>query len=145
MYLTAQRVQRADGEHEVHAYLHAHDSDAHPFPERAADVALKAPGRLVAAWPLEADCRIAPGGNDVVSYIDIAADDRHWSRRWLDNLVRVDICIDPAKPLQAWTVGPLYVEFYVAAKDSSVTPEAEFRLLRQACARLISPETEGSK
>ncbi|MFI5068978.1 MAG: hypothetical protein ACHP9Z_34055, partial [Streptosporangiales bacterium] len=106
MYLTAQRVKPADGESEVHAFLHLHDREDCPFPDDRRQVALKAPGRLVTRWPTEP--RVAPGGNDVVSYLDIAVQDYLWTVRWLEktrelaNMIPLDT---ESRSHQAWELG----------------------------------------
>lgn len=61
MYLTAQRVRNGEGLEELHAFLHLHDGDASASSD---------PFRVHSS-PM----RIPPGGNSVVSYLDIVADD----------------------------------------------------------------------
>lgn len=71
MYLTAQRVRNNEGIEELHAFLHLHDTDTaalrDPF-----SVPQHNPGRVVAS---SSPMLIPPGGNTVVSYLDIVADD----------------------------------------------------------------------
>jgi hypothetical protein len=71
MYLTAQHVRNDAGEEDLHVFLHLHgpDSGALNDPWSVPHVN---PGRLV---PDSLPRRIAPGGNSVLSYLDIIADD----------------------------------------------------------------------
>lgn len=71
MYLTAQHIQSPAGEEEVHVYLHLHGSDAAALNDPLS-VPQRNPGRLV---PDHLVKRIPPGGNSVLSYLDIIAED----------------------------------------------------------------------
>jgi len=138
MYLTAQRVQRrSDGEQEIHAYLHVHDAEACPFPEAKEDVPLSAPGRFVCELPQHP--RVAPGGHDVLSYMDIVVNDALWSARWFDRLagIRAQIGRDAIQH-SAWTLGPFYVAFYVSSKHEVDAPATEFDALVLAMSGLTS-------
>jgi hypothetical protein len=117
MYLTAQEVQRrSDGEREIHAFLHLHDTEACPFPEAMADVPLKAPGRLVVSRPEHP--RVEFGGNDVLSYMDIVVNDLLWSAFWFDRLAGIRAKIErDALVRSEWSLGPFYVAFSVHATE----------------------------
>jgi hypothetical protein len=70
MYLTTQRVRNDEGLEELHAFLHLHGVEASlsdPF-----EVPQLNPGRLVMD---SGPTLIPPGGNSVISYLDIVADD----------------------------------------------------------------------
>jgi hypothetical protein len=71
MYLTAQHVRNDKGEEELHAYLHFHGADTAAFQDPLS-VPQRNPGRLVKD---SASPQIQPGGNAVISYLDIIADD----------------------------------------------------------------------
>jgi hypothetical protein len=71
MYLTAQRVRNEEGLEDLHAFLHLHDADASALSDPFT-VPQRNPGKLVMdSGPM----RIPPGGNSVISYLDIVADD----------------------------------------------------------------------
>jgi len=141
MYITAQHVRGADGTHEVHAFLHAHDSEEWPFPEDAADVATKAVGRLVASCPTEEDRKVKIGGNEVLSFVDIAVRDMLWSTAWHDRLSNLKEQIRQAETRRgAWALGPLYVFF--TSTESTVEPSTEFASLVAACAPLLDRAVE---
>ena len=71
MYLTAQRVRNHKGLKDLHAFLHLHDLEptALSLPFR---VPQNNPGRLVMQ---SSPMSIPPGGNSVVSYLDVVVDD----------------------------------------------------------------------
>lgn len=127
MYLTAQHVRRSDGVEEIHTFLHAHDTVENAFPEEAAQVALHAPGRLVAKAPAPEVRKVTPGGNAIVAYIDIVAKDALWSPRWLDCFPSLREQISRGSIRSgAWTLGPCYVEF---SARNEAQPTAEFDAL----------------
>ena len=67
MYLTAHRVRTADGEEAVQAFLYEHDAE-HPWPASPSEVINKVPGQLV-----KKHTPIKPGGNVVLSYLDVVS------------------------------------------------------------------------
>jgi hypothetical protein len=71
MYLTAQHVRSLKGEEEVHVYLHVHGADPAALQDPLS-VPQNNPGRLVKD---SAPRQIPPGGNTVISYLDIVAED----------------------------------------------------------------------
>jgi hypothetical protein len=71
MYLTAQHVRSHKGEEEVHVYLHVHGADAAALKDPLS-VPQSNPGRLVKDSVRR---QIPPGGNTVIAYLDIVADD----------------------------------------------------------------------
>ena len=70
MYLTAQHVRNQKGDEDFHAYLHFHGLNRGPFDAPLAVPELD-PGTLAKASPR----KIPSGGNTVLSYLDIIADD----------------------------------------------------------------------
>jgi hypothetical protein len=88
MYLTAQHIRNDAGEEDLHVFLHLHgpDSGALSDPWSVPHVN---PGRLV---PDSLPRRIAPGGNSVLSYLDIIADDA----------IGAAVLPDPGAPPQPW-------------------------------------------
>lgn len=71
MYLTVQRVRNDEGLEELHSFLHLHDADASSLSDPFRVPQLN-PGRLVMdSEPM----LVPPGGNSVISYLDVVADD----------------------------------------------------------------------
>lgn len=71
MYLTAQHVRDDKGDEELHAYLHFHGADSAELKDPLS-VPQSNPGQLVED---ELPRQIPAGGNAVLSYLDIIADD----------------------------------------------------------------------
>lgn len=71
MYLAAQHIRNDAGEEDLHVFLHLHGSGSAALSEPWS-VPHVNPGQLV---PDSLPRRIAPGGNGVVSYLDIITDD----------------------------------------------------------------------
>jgi hypothetical protein len=112
MYLTAQRVRSREGAEEVHAFLHLHDQLGYPFPSsNPLSVPEQNPGRFVRRAPPEP--AVPSGGNSVIAYIDIIAEDRLWPTRYQDGIDAVaELAVASGKPLP-WVaeVGPVRVIF----------------------------------
>ncbi len=75
MYLTAHRIlKRNTPKTGINAFLHRHDVKALPdidWEDPNLDLVVNAcPGRLV-----EKECDLSPGGNEVLSYLDVVSDD----------------------------------------------------------------------
>jgi hypothetical protein len=74
MYATAQRVRAADGRVGINTFLHEHGSQETAALEWAepdiAVISRECPGRIVSET-----VEVAPGGNVVLSYLDVAAHD----------------------------------------------------------------------
>lgn len=73
MYLTAQRVLAPSGETGINVFLHVHGNSRLPsleLPNAIALVADTQPGEMTAHG-----CDVKPGGNRVLSFIDIVAPD----------------------------------------------------------------------
>lgn len=82
MYATAQRVQDREGHTAIHTFVHRHDPSDCPFPADPRTVPQSAPGRLV--WRDTHD--VPPGGNAVLSYVDLVVPDEQWSANWTPEL-----------------------------------------------------------
>ncbi len=76
MYLTAQHVRSRAGEDDYQSYLHLHDfPGSEPFPKDPLTVPQSHPGLMVSK-----SLRLKPGGNGVLSYLDIVAHDAWWTQ-----------------------------------------------------------------
>jgi len=133
MYLTAQRIRNHEGAEDVHAFLHLHNTNAtalnDPF-----SVPLKNPGKLVMA---SSPILIAPGGNSVVSYLDLVVDDeigiaahpdstggpKPWWQDALESVAR-QLGGDPLP----WTVAVLGVHVIFSAEPAQ-PPVTEYQQL----------------
>lgn len=82
MYATAQRVRSNRGEEAIHAFLYYHDTPGAQFPLDPLDVMRDRPGRLV----LRRQPGPKPGGNEVLSYVDLFAPDHPWSGSYQPSL-----------------------------------------------------------
>lgn len=71
MYLTAQHVRSREGDEEFHSFLHFHGLHRGPF-DAPLSVPEKDPGKLEKA---SSPRRVRSGGNTVLSYLDIIAED----------------------------------------------------------------------
>jgi uncharacterized protein YbjT (DUF2867 family) len=69
MYVTAHRVQAPNGERGINAFLHLH-GDSFPWPADPSSLPEADPGRIA-----RKSVAIPPGGNTVLSYLDVLARD----------------------------------------------------------------------
>ncbi len=69
MYVTAHRVQAPSGERGVNAFLHLH-GETFPWPADPSSLPEVDPGRIA-----RTSAAIPPGGNTVLSYLDVLARD----------------------------------------------------------------------
>lgn len=130
MYITAQRVISPAGQLGINAFLFVHrDQQVPGMSWSTPDVAVIAdahPGTLV----LQRVERPA-GGNDIVSYLDIAAPDsvgiEHLGRILLESPA-------PSSRSATWSQGPIAIRFL---SQSSNDPVAEFDELRQHAVLLL--------
>jgi hypothetical protein len=135
MYLTAQHVRSHDGIDDHQSYLHLHDvPGSEPFPDDRRTVPFEHPGRMV----LKGEHILPPGGNDVLSYLDVVAEDAWWHQTvppgrsstdwWRYNLAPLgDLIVATGKPLPwAIDVAGLYVVFDTT---SWLPPAHEFETL----------------
>jgi hypothetical protein len=122
VYLTAQRVCDQVGREEVHSFLHWHDLPEYPFPVNPLDVPQHAPGRLVHAWPPQP--ALARGGNAVVAYVDIMAQDYLWSPHWLVAIRAHVVTLHQWALPAAFRFGPVHAVYYAAHRAAEV-PELQ--------------------
>lgn len=125
MYLTAQHVRSRSGEDGVQAYLHLHDLPAARFPPDPLTVPQEHPGRMV-----RSHVGLRPGGNHVLSYLDIVAPDAAGgeagagsdgsSTRWWRQTLEPIAELMSDRPLP-WVVeaGDVHVIFNASASASS--------------------------
>jgi hypothetical protein len=109
MYLTAQHVRNGEGQEEVHAFLHLHDRPDCRFPAgKPLSVPEQNPGRLVTR---STPAIVAAGGNSVIAYLDLIAEDRLWPTRYQDGIdAAAELALGKRLP---WviTVDPVLVIF----------------------------------
>ena len=121
--MTAQRVRSAAGEREIHAFLHAHDIEGHPFPEGYGTWA----SRLPVDSSGEVDRVVRAGGNAVLSFIDFAVQDLLWRDRWFESegmtLIAQHIR-ERALRCGAWARGPAHIAFSCGVAGGPGTPLA---------------------
>jgi hypothetical protein len=132
MYLTAQHVRNREGHEEVHAFLHLHDRADCAFPsDNPLSVPEQNPGRFVRRAPPEP--ALPSGGNSVIAYIDLFAEDRLWPTRYQDGIDAVaELALGKPLPWVA-TVGPVHVIFNA---NEEVPVVSEYRDLLGAAMRL---------
>jgi hypothetical protein len=127
MYLTAQRVRSQVLHEEVHAFLHLHDRPDCAFPADPLAVPGYQPGRLV----FRSQVTIRPGGNNVISYLDIIVPDGLWSPHWAERVAGLgDFVAQQGVPWLA-RIGPVHVVF-----DAMRRPRAEYESLVEAALSL---------
>lgn len=130
MYVTAQRVQGAQGETAVHAFVHRHDRPDCSFPEDPTTVPQDAPGRLV--WRDTPE--VAPGGNAVLSYLDLIVPDDRWSSSLAPQLRQLEEQVLRAELPFAVHIGELLTVFNAVEGHAEST---EFKLLLEAALRAL--------
>lgn len=136
MYLTAQHVRNRDGREDHQSYLHLHDvPGSEPFPDDRRQVPQEHPGLMVCKSPH----RLRAGGNEMLSYLDIVAQDTWWQQAvppgsssaawWRRNLAPLGelVAAGEGKPLPwAIDVAGLYVVFNAS---SWLRPAPEYETL----------------
>jgi len=135
MYLTAQRVRTRTGEEGVNTFLFLHRGEVIPgMSWTAPDVKLIAdqhPGRVV-VQRREQDSV----GNDVLSYLDVVAEDSHGIP-----LLKAALSATSFEPARGavWSVGPVSFRFF-RANANSRDDATEFQVLRDhALFLLLTP------
>ena len=131
MYATAQRVQDQHGRTAIHAFLHRHDNANCRFPDDPRTVPQSSPGRLV--WQDTRD--VKPGGNAVLSYLDLIVREERWSADWttgLQSLARQTGQVEVPFETQ---VGPVLVMFNAVEDHSDA---GEFASLLEAALQAAS-------
>jgi hypothetical protein len=129
MYVTAHRVRDSQGNQAIHTFLRRHDRHDCPFPEDPVSVPQFAPGRLV-----RKNVTLTPGGNTVLSYLDLMAPEGAWSDAWRAPLVKLAARIDERESPLIAEIERLTVIF--GATDEMRTAD-EYRQLLQAALSLL--------
>jgi hypothetical protein len=123
MYLAAQSLRSRQGVEAIHVFLHLHDGPA-GFPDDPLSVPRKFPGRLV-----HKRIQIPPGGNSILSYLDVIAADQAWAEHpteyWRRDLEPIGELMRE-RPLP-WAVeaGDVHVLFNAALVIDDVAAEYE--------------------
>jgi hypothetical protein len=132
MYLTAQRVRTREGAEGINTFLFMHRNQLVPgMSWEAPDVALVAeqhPGAvIVQRLELEA------GGNDVLSYLDVVADDAFGLTR-----LRAALSATSFEPGRGatWSLGPVAFRFFMANANPR-DERAELQALREHALLLL--------
>ncbi len=132
MYLTAQRVRTRSGEEGINTFLFAHRDRSVPgMSWEAPDVALVAeqhPGAVI-VQRLEQEA----GGNDVLSYLDVVADDALGLTRLRAALSATSH--DPGRGA-TWSLGPVSFRFLMANANPR-DERAELQSLREHALLLL--------
>jgi hypothetical protein len=131
MYLTAQHITNRAGELDVHTFLHLHDRDDCRFPSDPLSVPERNPGRLVARSP---NPKIPPGGNRVVAYLDLIAEDNFWKRTRLMSSIEAVAELMSGRALP-WVAKVGFVHVIFNATDG-LPVVSEYRGLLSAAMRL---------
>lgn len=132
MYVTAHRVRDSQGNQAIHTFLRRHDRSDCPFPNEPVSVPQFAPGRLV-----RKNVTLTPGGNTVLSYLDLVAPEGAWSDAWRAPLARLADRIDDRESPFIAEIERLTVIF--GATDEMWTAD-EYRLLLQAALRILDAQ-----
>jgi hypothetical protein len=136
MYATAQRVQDQQGHTEIHAFLHRHDNANNRFPDDPRTVPQSAPGRL--EWQ-DPHHYVKPGGNAVLSYLDLIVREERWSADWTASLQNLARQTGQVKvPFEA-QVGPVLVMFNAAEDHRDA---GEFKSLLEVALHAVSRAVE---
>lgn len=134
MYLTAQRVVSARGQRgvNVYEYLHGGETWDQPLPRNL--LPERNPGALNRQW-----LEIPPGGNAVISYLDVVVPDavpQEVIARWLAVLKHV---VRAEHFPQEYVAGPLWIRFGIARPG--VPPQTELAALSAyILLRVFSPQ-----
>jgi hypothetical protein len=138
MYIAVQHVRNAAGLEDVHAYVHLHDvGPAQAFP---IGKPLSVPEAQRGVLVYRAPHSLMPGGNAVLSYLDVIAEDAVWRAnfrcayeglsQWFDTLRAVSELMT-GRPLP-WVFASGEVHFVLNAVDE-LSPAREYqRLLDKA-------------
>lgn len=113
MYVTAHRVQRADGTEGINTFLHIHGPIL--WPAQPWHMPEQQPGKIIAQ-----EIMVPPGGNRVRAYLDVLAPDgthpalleQTMYRCWMQlvSMELVDASGDPADPLLPLLGNPILFE-----------------------------------
>ncbi len=117
MYLAAQRVEDKRKRRGLNAFAHRHDQRG--WPDDAASLPETDPGRLV---PWASIVRVPPGGNRVVSYLDVLAPEDAGSREIKQVLDVLDRDLGERKNPTTFRLGRITVRF---GADPQLTADRE--------------------
>lgn len=135
MYLTAHRIRSSSGAEALHAFLHVHEA-AHPWPQEPWKVPEQHPGRLIAQ-----STSIPPGGNSVISYLDIMSREPTDATSLRQLLTRLSSTIPGGLEPFRYVEGSLYIQFSaVSAIQEQEHRQDEFRCLARAAADLFTEQ-----
>jgi hypothetical protein len=137
MYVVAQRVRSRGGSSGINAFFFLHGSMDIPGMAWASPdvdmIAARHPGTLVVQRVEQPS-----GGNDVLSYLDIAVHDSFGVERLARLLIGSP---PPPSNTFAWTIGPVSIRFVSQSTDD---PMSEFSELKKHAVLLIEPNRVGS-
>lgn len=140
MYLTAQRVRTRSGEEGINTFLFLHRNELVPGMSWAMpDVALVAehhPGTAI-VQRLEQES----GGNDVLSYLDVVAEDSLGLARLRAALGAIDFDLERGT---TWSDGPVAFRFLQASADARDARD-EFQMLREHALLLLRVRGAGAQ
>jgi hypothetical protein len=139
MYITAQKVEgRESGRVATNVFIYMHGTPGRPIVrslDQIATIAEQVPGTLA-----NAEVMVAPGGNAILSYLDVVAPDGTST----DEIQRAVQAFRPDGPQESRLVGDIAIRF-AAHRTGSGDPSAEYsELSARLLALLRHPRSAGA-